>query len=117
MRININEIGSEIYLKVGRYEIYILGGYGVKLNQFTISIRNKESKKLIDCEKAFWRIQKHKFSKRAIRFFVVDVSIEGNYEIIFKNPKSLKLKTSNLPISSLFDAPLSTDNIEVYLTN
>jgi len=112
--ININSIGEQIDLEVGKYRIDILGGWGVKLGEFSISIKDIETQDVIKCERTFLPIQSFVFGKRAKRIFIIDVPKSARYEVMFENSKSIKVKRSNLPISSMFTNPLSNEELEIY---
>ena len=114
--ININSTEEIVDLKVSRYRIYSLGGFGVNLNQFSISLKNIATDESIKCKKAFWPVQAYAFGKRAKRILVVDIPEEGRYEVLFDNPETLRIKHSNLPISSMFRKPLATEKIEILIT-
>lgn len=114
--ININSKGEIVDLKASRYRIYLLGGFGVNLNRFSISLKHTETSESIKCKQAFWPVQAFAFGKRATRILIVDIPKEGRYEILFDNPETIKLKQSNLPISSMFRKPLATDKIEILIT-
>lgn len=111
--INILEKEVEINLKARRYKIYVLGGFGVEVGDFSISLKNKETNEQITCKKAFWPLQTYEFSKRAKRIFIIDVPNEGNYEVLFLNPYELKVKHNNLPLYSFFSYPIETSSIQV----
>lgn len=114
--ININKQGEEIDLKARKYRIYVLGGFGVNLGKFSISFKHKETNEIAKCEKAFWPVQSYAFEKRAKRILIVDIPEEGQYEVLFSNPETLKVKRSNLLISSLFTSNLATEQIEIVIT-
>ncbi|WP_147767639.1 hypothetical protein [Seonamhaeicola maritimus] len=114
--ININSTEEIVDLKASRYRIYSLGGFGVNLNQFSISLKNIATDESIKCKKAFWPVQAYAFGKRAKRILIVDIPEEGRYEVLFDNPETLRIKHSNLPISSMFRKPLATDKIEILIT-
>ena len=114
--INISTQSEEIDLELGRYRIFVLGGFGVNLGKFSISFRNKATSEITKSEKAFWPVQTFAFGKRAKRIFIVDISEAGKYEVLFNKPEALKVKPSNLPISSFFSDFLSTDKIEIVIT-
>ncbi|WP_445710060.1 hypothetical protein [Flavobacterium sp.] len=106
-----NEV--ELFFKARRYRVYVLGGFGVEIGDFSIVLKNKETNQQIACKKASWPVQTYEFNKRAKRVFIIDVPKEGNYEVVFLNPYSLKVKHNNLPISSFFSYPIETTKIEV----
>lgn len=114
--ININSTEEIVDLKASRYRIYSLGGFGVNLNQFSISLKHIATDESIKCKKAFWPVQTYTFRKRAKRILIVDIPEEGRYEVLFDNPETLEIKHSNLPISSMFRKPLATDKIEILIT-
>ncbi len=121
--IKINSQKELIDLKASRYRVYVLGGFGVKLGQFSISLKHMESGEVVKCEKAFWPVQVslvldqvYAFGKRAKRILKVDILKEGQYEVLFGFPETLRIKRSNLLFSSLFAKPLTTENIEILIT-
>lgn len=113
--ISIHKIGEKVSLKKGNYRIDILGGWGVKIGEFSISIKNIISKEIIECKKAFWPVQSFKFGKRAKRILTFTIYQEGEYEILFRNPESIKVKSSNLFIASLFPEIWPNEKIEIHL--
>jgi len=114
--ININKQGEEIELKSRRYGIYVLGGWGVNLGEFSISFKQIGTKEIATCQRAFWPVQAFAFGKRAKRILIVDIPEAGPYEVLFNNPETLIVKCTNLPISSLFFRPLPTEQIEIVIT-
>jgi len=112
--ININSIGEQIDLKAGKYRIDILGGWGVKLGEFSVLIKDIDTQEMIKCKRTFLPVQSFAFGKRAKRIFVISVPKSARYEVVFKNQESLKVKHSNLPISSLRTNPLSNEGLEIY---
>lgn len=114
--ININSEKEIIDLNASRYRIYALGGFGVNLGRFSMSLKNIETNEIVKCEKAFWPVQAHAFGKRAKRILIVDIPKEGRYEVLFVNPETLRVKHSNLPISSMFRKPLANDQIDILIT-
>lgn len=114
--VNITSKGKTISLEARRYRIYILGGWGISLGDFSISLEQKETKRIIICERAFWPVQAFALGKRARRIFVLDIKESSLYEVIFGNSEDLKVKRSNLPISSSFGSPKRADQLEVLFT-
>lgn len=114
--VNITSKGKTISLEARRYRIYILGGWGINLGDFSISLEQKETNRIIKCERAFWPVQAFAHGKRARRIFVLDIKESGQYEVIFDNSETLKVKRSNLPISSRFDRLKQADQLEVLFT-
>lgn len=114
--ININNKQEEIELKARRYRIYVLGGFFVNLGEFSISFKHKETNEITECQKAFWPVQTYAFGKKAKRIFIVDIPKEGQFEVIFNNPETLKVNKSNLIINSLFKKPLINNQIEILIT-
>jgi hypothetical protein len=113
--INIHDSGHEIDLGSGKYKIDVLGGWGVKLGQFSISFKHKATGQIIDCERSFWPIQSFAFKKRARRIFVAQIVEPGTYKIEFGQPETLEIKETNLFFSGLFQEPLANDKISIYI--
>jgi len=116
--INIIKKNKEIDLKIGKYKIYVLGGYRVTLGRFFIDFKHKKTNEVIECERASWPVQTYAFGKRAKRIFIVNIPEEGLYEILFNNPETLIVKSSSLFIYSIFSNNncLPTDQIEIMIT-
>lgn len=113
--ININSKGEEISLFARKYKIYVLGGWGVELGNFSILFKDKKTHEMIKCKRAIYPVQAFLNGKRAKRILVVDSPKQSNFEVIFENPESLKIKRSNLLISSFFTKPISNEKIEVLI--
>jgi len=113
--INIHHNGQEIHLEKGKFKIDILGGWGVKLRQFSISFRNSRSGLVINCKRSFWPIQSLAFRKKAKRVFSVDVPENGTYTVEFMNAITLEVKETNLLIGGLFQEPVPNENISIYI--
>lgn len=77
--INIHNNGHEIDLKAGKYKIDVLGGWGVKLGQFSISLKHNVTGQTVDCERSFWPIQSFAFKKELNGFSLLTLS---NLELI-----------------------------------
>jgi hypothetical protein len=113
--INIHDSGHEIDLEIGKYKIDVLGGWGVKLGQFSISLKHNRTGQTINCEKSFWPIQSIVFGKRAKRIFIAHIVDSGTYKIQFEHPTTLEIKETNLFFGGLFQQPLTNDKISVYI--
>ena len=48
--INITQKGVGIFLEARRYKIYVLGGFGVTVGNFSIVLRNKVTNQKITCK-------------------------------------------------------------------
>jgi hypothetical protein len=116
-RVQIHNVNKLVRLRAGRYRIYMLGGYSVKLGLFDIMFKNVDSNVVFTCKKAFWRIQTHFFGIRARRIFVIDLPIDGQYELIFNDPHSVVVQKSNLFMFSFFFKPLNNEELEVLITD
>lgn len=114
--ININSEGEEINLIARKYRIYLLGGWGVNLGYFSISFKDTKTNEIIKCKRAVYPVQAFSHRKRAKRIFTVNIPKQSTYEVIFANPKSVKIRKSNLFISSLFTKPISNEKIEILIT-
>jgi len=114
--ININSKGEEINLSVKEYRIYLLGGWGVDFGMFSITFKDKKTGETIKCQRATYPVQAFSNRKKAKRIFKVNIPKQSNYEVIFTHPSSLKVRKSNLFISSLFTNPISNEGIEILIT-
>ena len=114
--INIHNHGGRVNLKPGKYRIDVLGGWGVKLGNFSIALRHNETQQIINAKRAFWPGQSFAFNKRAKKIFVINIPSAGVYVVEFKNPESIKVNRSNLFISSLFEEPIPNENLEIYIS-
>jgi hypothetical protein len=61
-------------------------------------------------------VQAYAFGRRARRIFIVDIQKEGQYEILFKNPETLTVKHSNLPLVSMMRSPIAHEQLEILIT-
>ena len=94
--ININSKGEAINLTARRYKIYALGGWGIDLGNFSILFKDKKTGEIIKCKTNTYPVQSFLHGKRAKRILIVDIPGQSKYEVIFENPESLKVKSSNL---------------------
>jgi hypothetical protein len=113
--INIHSSGQKIDLAIGKYKIDVLGGWGVRLGQFSISLIHDRSGEIVVCDRPLLSVQSFAFDKRAKRIFVASILAEGIYRIEFRNPKTIKIKPTNLFFSSIFQSTLPTETISIYI--
>ena len=114
--ININSSSTITNLQELRYSIFLLGGFGVKINDFSISFSNINTGELVTVQKISFPVQSHFNYKRAKRIFRVDIPTEGLYKVIFHNPNSIKVKRSNLGMFNWIYAPISNQYLEILIT-
>ncbi|MEM6719533.1 MAG: hypothetical protein AAF611_09475 [Bacteroidota bacterium] len=112
---NIHKRDQEVYLTVGIYGIRVLGGWGVRIHDFSIMLKKKGADIIVEPKKTILRIQSFEFNKRAKKIMVLDVPKSGKYHIEFKNPKSLEVRRSNLFITRLLfgDDKLPNESLEI----
>jgi hypothetical protein len=113
--INIHHTGHQIDLEIGIYKVDVLGGWGVKLGRFSISLKHINTGQVVVCKKSFWPVQSFAFGKRAKRIFVVPIVQPGTYEIAFQHPTTLELTETNLFFTRFFQDPLPNHKISVYI--
>ncbi|MEM1326877.1 MAG: hypothetical protein AAGI23_13030 [Bacteroidota bacterium] len=113
--ININSKEEEIILADKRYRIYALGGWGIDVGNFSVLFKEQETNEIIKCKKATYPVQAILHGKRAKRILIVDIPRTSNYEVIFEHPESLKVKRSNLFVSSFFSKPIANEKIEILI--
>lgn len=103
-------------MEARRYRIYILGGWGISLGDFSITLKQKGTDRIIKCKKAFWPVQAFAYGKRARRILILDIKESEQYEVIFDNAETIKVNRSNLPISAMISKPKPVDQLEVLIT-
>jgi len=113
---NIHKKNQEVYLTVGIYGIHVLGGWYVSVNDFSMVFKKKNSDIIIQPKKTIWRIQSYELKQPAKKIMVLDVPYSADYIIEFINPKSLKVKRSNLFIITMFEKELPNENLEICIT-
>jgi hypothetical protein len=113
--ISIHNGGYEIDLEVGKYKIDVLGGWGVKLAQFSISLKHNRTGQIVDCERSFWPVRSFAFGQRAKRIFIAHIVEPGTYKIEFRHAKTLEIKETNLFFTGLFKEPLPNEKIYIYI--
>lgn len=113
--INIHATGHEINLTSGKHKIDVLGGWGVKLRQFSISLTNIRTGQRVDCKRSFWPAQSFAFGKRTRRIFTFHISESDTYRIEFTHPMTIEVKESSLFITSLFQKPLPNEHLTIYI--
>ena len=111
--INIHSVNQKIYLSVGIYSVKVLGGWSVKVNNFSVSLRKIENGLVIKSEDTIWKYQSYVFKKRARKIAVLDVYESGNFIVEFKNSKSLQVRRSNLIISRIFEKEIPNKDLEI----
>lgn len=112
--INIHTKYITLLLDKRKYKIDVLGGYGVKLNDFGISIQHTETNQIIQAIETKWPVQSRAYKKRSKRILTIDVKEKGRYSVLFHNSESLQVKKSNLLISSMFMKPIDNNKIEIH---
>lgn len=113
--ININNTREEIELREGRYNIDILGGWGVRLRQFAISLTHVDTGQNVECKRSLWPVQTFAFGKKTKRIFTIDVATSGVYRAKFGNVESLEVKDSGLFFSGLFQDAIPNEEISIYI--
>jgi hypothetical protein len=114
-RLAIHSRGESVELARGKYKIDVLGGWGVRLGDFSMSFRHGGSQQVVNCEKTSWRVQSFVSHIPAKRIFVVNIDNPGIYTVEFSNPGSLQVRPSGLFIVSCFQKPISNELIEVFI--
>jgi len=93
--INIADSKAKVSLNSGVYSIYVLGGWGVKLGDFSITFKNVESNQLVNSYRPIIALDTMAYNIWAKKIFNINVPEAGDYEIIFKNPKSIRVYRFN----------------------
>jgi len=111
--INILDKKLQLELPVGIYSLKVLGGWKVIPNRFSVILREVNGDIVIQPKEIFWKIQSFAFGKRAKRIASIEIPKSATYEIEFINPSDLKVKKSNLLISSCFQGYLPSNEIQI----
>ena len=111
--IGVQKEGYRLTLKRDYYKIDIVGGWGIRLKEFSVSLKNINTGLILYPQRSFWPIQSYKKGIRSKRIFTIDVLDSGEYEVKFKGLDSLIVKSSNLLFLSLLQKPLSIDQISI----
>jgi hypothetical protein len=114
--ININSKNQEINLEVGTYKIFLLGGFGITLNNFSISLISIKTNEKIESKKAIWPVQTYVNGKRAKKILTININHSGQYKIVFNNPESIIVKKSNLKFNIFSNETLLNENLEIVIT-
>ena len=114
--ININEVGQLIYLQSKTYQVFLLGGWGVKLGDFMLHLKHVSTGEIQMGKKVSIPTQTYACKRRAKRIFTVDIKETGQYEIAFRNTDTLEVKRSNLLISSSFMSSIPNSELQILLT-
>lgn len=94
---------------------YALLGFFVTVFVIQQNVDNLRGDFLDNFLAAFWPVQSFAFGKRSRRIFVVRIAQPGMYEIQFRNPAALKVKSTNLLFSRRVQEPLPADQISIYI--
>lgn len=113
--INIYESGKAIELSVGTYSIKVLGGWNVSVGNFTFTLKNMKSGKIINPKITNWRSQSYESGERAKKIMVLDIPERGDYIIEFKNQESLRVRISNLIIRRLFEKYIPNKELRIWI--
>lgn len=112
--IRIVDSGVEIELYTGIFGVYVLGGWDVVIEDFTFSLNNTKTGRIINPKVTQWRVQSYEFGERAKKIMTLDIPERGNYTIEFKNQDSLKVWRASLPIiNRLFKQPIEKQWIQI----
>jgi hypothetical protein len=111
--VSIDNNDTQIELKARKYKILLLGGWGVTLGNFSISFRHIKTGEIIECRKTLLPVQSYNGGIRAKRIFSITIDTAGTYAVEFTNQHTLKVKKSNLFITSLFEDFIPTKDLRV----
>lgn len=114
--ININNQDEEIYLEVGSYSIFLIGGFDINLYDFSVTFISKKTNEILESKKVFFQVQTYINDKRTKRILKVNINKSGIYKVIFNNTKSIKVRKSNLKFNFYSNKILATENLEIIIT-
>ncbi len=112
--INIHKDSPKIYLGMGIYNIYIVGGWYVKPGRFQISFKNMETDAKIFPEESLLKLQDFYKNEKIKKIFSVVVNKGGEYEINFIHQDSIILKKYGFPFSYFLNK-IDSKEIEILI--
>ncbi|OAV45101.1 hypothetical protein A3850_011645 [Lewinella sp. 4G2] len=108
---NLESSNDTVELQSGMVTIWILGGYGVKLNNFEVHFINMRTRQVAVATVALFKIQWVKNGRKAKRMLKAKIQEGGMHQIQLHNIASVEVRRSNLFFTSLFQKPLRQDQI------
>ena len=115
MIVNINSTGRQISLAKGKHTIDLVGGWSVKLNGFSITLKNIKTKETIESTTSYWPVQSFYNGIKCKRILNIQIEENGLYEIVFTNADKLIVRRSSLFMHRLFADPVSNENLEILI--
>ena len=112
---SIHNSGQIIELPVGIYSVKVLGGWEVSIGDFSFSLKNRETNKIIFPKNTDWRVQSYEFGERAKKIMVLDVTEYGYYYIELKNQQDLKVRPSNLIFTRLWEKQIPNQDLRIWV--
>ncbi|WP_339663273.1 hypothetical protein [Croceibacter atlanticus] len=112
---SIHNSGQIIELPVGIYSVKVLGGWEVSIGDFSFSLKNRETNKIISPKNTDWRVQSYEFGERAKKIMVLDVPEYGYYYIRLKNQQDLKVRPSNLIFTRLWEKQIPNQDLRIWI--
>ena len=115
MTLNLDSSNKGVDLQPGKVVIWIAGGCGVQLNDFTAHFLDLETNRAIEASVVISKIQWIKNGRKAKRMLKAVIPEGGKYKIVLHGTDSLEVRKSNLFVTSLFQKPLQRDQIELII--
>ena len=112
---SIYNSGQIIELPVGIYSVKVLGGWEVSIGDFSFTLKNRETNKIIYPKNTDWRVQSYEFGERAKKIMVLDVPEYGYYYIELKNQQDLKVRPSNLIFTRLWEKQIPNKDLRIWI--
>tara|TARA_R110000868_G_C10830547_1_gene759353 strand:- start:50 stop:649 length:600 start_codon:yes stop_codon:yes gene_type:complete len=112
---SIYNSGQKIELPVGIYSVKVLGGWEVSIGDFSFTLKNRETNKIIYPKNTDWRVQSYEFGERAKKIMVLDVPEYGYYYIELKNQQDLKVRPSNLIFTRLWEKQIPNKDLRIWI--
>ncbi|WP_143032242.1 hypothetical protein [Tenacibaculum sp. MAR_2009_124] len=113
--IDLIEDNPKIYLGMGIYDIYIIGGWYIELGKFEVLLKNTDKNTEVIPKKVALKVQDFYKNKRVkkVLSFVVDKG--GEYRVQFKNKNSLILKKHGFPLGYFFGKRIDVREIKIFI--
>lgn len=111
--INIYSLNTTIHLSMRIYDIYVVGGWYIKLGKFNFLLKRLNCDVIVKPEKDVLPIQSHYRGIKTKKVFSLQIKKGGKYKINFENQETLILKQSNLIIKSYFEREIPPQKIDL----
>lgn len=98
-----------------KYSVKVIGGWDVKVGDFTFTLKNIKTGNIINPELTNWRVQSYEFGERAKKIMKLEIPETGKYCVEFKNQETLQVRPSNIFIRKLFEKEIPNGTLSIWI--